>query len=902
MKRIALVIALTGLFCANISANIYYSLGSLSPNDLSSWNSNRLGGGFSPSSFTTNGDVFVIETGDVMVTTANWIVGGPGSALQIEPGAVLQSNHLIILTGNFQLDNGSIYIHNNPFSVSSGAGSSIFSGTEIFNANSKVEIRDWVNNTTSLPSINWGNLVINYERNLGGNWNQNATLNTVQGNFIVKKTGIAGQSFRLTSTATLNMTIGGSLEVESGNLTIKDNLSAGTSLIQVNGDLTVTEGTLDLGTVNLKPDNELRFKGNLFVFDNGVLTSQSENPFLVANGTSLQIFYCGSLLNSSFKIAKGASMKITSAVNMGNQRAFVVAGTCNVGINPINMDGGQLVVSGGQLNSSGKVDMKAGTCQVCRGEGTFNVLTNYCAATGDTGQFNFSTDTIFFNKSNGSLLLIGATNSPGKLFLSNEAVISFTGPLAGPAPNRGGVQLAGQGTLALDEISIIVGQAYYQGNGGWLVVGSPFGLQTTAIGGNIQVDGVRSYDNQNINSFEFKSTLPQSTGPGLPSTVDGTLRVNNSSVTGVTLTAATTIAGGGALHLQKGVLLSSTTALIVTMQRNTTLIGGSPESYVDGPLRKIGEHAFTYHVGRFGRYSTLSMTAGGNFSDVFTVTYLPGNPQADYGNNLTQFIDHISSVEYWSVQGPNVGRILSFKVSAYSGVTDFSSLVVARFDGQDWLNVGRDGTTGTVTNGTIYVTTGNYGPFTLGSTSPLANSPNIHLDYFTAKKEQEKGLLNWQVEAGKVVDHFQVLSSTERNGQYNSIGTIAATGTSQYQFTDPQLASGINYYRLKIVEKNGKESFSKTVSLFYQKEGAQLLTAWPSITQGPTTLVLMSSEKTQAQLNIMDAQGRLMKAMKVQVNEGRNTIPIDLMGFNGGIYYINLTTNKGRWNVKVVKQ
>ena len=241
--------------------------------------------------------------------------------------------------------------------------------------------------------------MINYERNIGGNWNQNATLNTIQGNFFIKKTGTVGQSFRLTSTATLNLTIGGSLEVERGNLTVKDNLAFGTtSLVQVNGDLIVTEGILDLGTVNLKPDNELRFKGNLFVFDNGVLTSQSENPFLVANGTSLQIFYSGSIFNCSFKIARGASMKITSAVNMGIQRSFVVAGTCNVGINPIIMNSGQLIVSGGQLNSSGNVDMKDGTCQVCRGDGTFNILTNYCTTTGDTGQFNFSTDTIFFNR------------------------------------------------------------------------------------------------------------------------------------------------------------------------------------------------------------------------------------------------------------------------------------------------------------------------------------------------------------------------------------------------------------------------------------------------------------------------------------------------------------------------
>ena len=289
MKRIAMVIAMTSFFCAEICANTYYSTGSFAPNDLNSWKSNRSGNGMTPSSFTNNGDLFVIQAGDVMVTTASWTFGNVGSALEIESGGVLQADHQILFTGNFQLDNGSTYIHNNPFSVSSSAGASIFGGTEIFNAGSKVEIRDWVNNTTPLPSISWGSLVLNYERNLGGNWNQNAALTNVQGNLTVKRTGTTGQSFRLTGTNNLNLTIAGSLEIENGILIAKDNQSSGVSVVQVNGDIIVIDGTLDLGTVNLKPDNELRFKGNFLVIGSGAVTSQSDNAMLVANGASMDI-------------------------------------------------------------------------------------------------------------------------------------------------------------------------------------------------------------------------------------------------------------------------------------------------------------------------------------------------------------------------------------------------------------------------------------------------------------------------------------------------------------------------------------------------------------------------------------------------------------------------------------
>ncbi len=415
-------------------------------------------------------------------------IGNTGSTLSPESSLLTRASISCLLTGTFQLLDGATYYHENTGVVTSATGTSIFGGIENFAATSTVEIRSWINNTTTLPSgINWGNLVLNYEQSIGGNWNQQGALTTIQGNFIVKRTGTALQEFRLTNNTNLNLSIGGDLVIEQAILLLKEGNNSGTnSIVQVNGSITVNGGTLNLGAADQKPNNELRFKGNFFVFGNGVVTALSEDPFLVANGTGAQTLLTSGTINSSFRIAKGSFMKLNSTLAFGTNKSFIVAGTVVAGINPINMGGGSLVVSGGVFNSSAKVDMKDGTCQVCQGNGTFNVSSNWCATTGDTGIINFSVDTILFNRSVASNLRIGATGSKGKLLVTNNGVISFTGTLTGPPQNRGTIDLTGNSFFSLDENSVVRGDAFYNGNGGWLVLGASPGLTSSGQFGNFQ--------------------------------------------------------------------------------------------------------------------------------------------------------------------------------------------------------------------------------------------------------------------------------------------------------------------------------------------------------------------------------------------------------------------------------
>ncbi len=904
-----LFFALVGLFCA-ANATTYYSQGSLSPNDLNSWNSDRLGAGNVPASFTNAGDQFVIQANHVLYTSSTWTIGAAGSVLTIENGGVLHASYPILLSGTFQILNGAYYYHDNTGAVTNAAGSSIFGGTESFDAGSNFEIRNWISNTTTLPaSVNWGNLIINYNSSIGGNWNQQATLTNVQGNLLIKRTGSTGQSFRLTNNAGLILNIGGNLEVDQAILFIKEGNGAGTtSVVQVNGDISVNDGILDLGTVDLKPNNELRFKGNLFVSGTGSITAQTSDPMLVANSGTVQALSFSSTLNTGLKIATGTMIKLNSTLSLGSFRPLVVAGVLNAGINPITINGGVLAVSGGSFSSNAKVDMKDGSCQVCQGNGTFSFSSmGWCATTGDTGIINFSIDTMLFNRSLASSVKIGAMNSKGKLFLTNQAVIAFSGPSTGPSPNRGSIDLTGNGTLSFDEFSLAIGDAFYNGSGGWLITGAQSGLQSAGAAGNIQITGARNYNMSGVNSYEFKSSLPQFTGNAFPAIVSGTLKVNNSNMSGLTMNNAITISSSGTLHLANGNIKTNSTILL-TMNNNSTFLGGSAYSYVDGPFKRIGNQNFTFHVGKQGRYSPVVATGGSTPGSSLTVEYFPGDPKSVYGNVLSQLIDKISSVEYWNFIGTNnEHRTLKFRITPYSGVNDFPSLVIGYYDGTGWLNLGNQGTTGTVTNGTIEVNALNYGPLTFASTdfdtNPFSSSLPVNFISFTARRNSNQGILNWEVSSDTDAEYYEVLTSSD-NRNFTSISKInAQKNVFQYQFIDNALKLGTNYYRIRAVEKNGNSMLSKIAALFYEKNGLELINLLPSVARQQTTVTIASSGRSIIQLSMVDAQGKLVKMIQANLTQGTNSIPIDLSGLSTGIYYISAVSNEGRSNVlRLLKQ
>jgi hypothetical protein len=140
---------------ASLQGVNFYSRGS-SPtyylNSLSSWRTERGGGGYSPSSFTADNQIFVVQNGHTLTATAQWTVSGANSHVQVENGGQITTgayNHQI--TGT--VFNGGTYevTHDTYSNLGWGGNGVLETNSNFILNNSGISFND---------NVSYGNLIV----------------------------------------------------------------------------------------------------------------------------------------------------------------------------------------------------------------------------------------------------------------------------------------------------------------------------------------------------------------------------------------------------------------------------------------------------------------------------------------------------------------------------------------------------------------------------------------------------------------------------------------------------------------------------------------------------------------------------------------------------------------------
>lgn len=891
-----LVILLLSCCSLNTIATNYYSQQSGDPAVLSNWNSLPAGGGAVPASFINPSDHFIIQNGHSLVTTNNWVIGAANATTQltIQAGGVLQADYPVLFTGQFYILDGGTYIHNNKETTSGVAGASIFGGAEFFSSNSNVEIRNWIDNIVALPAtISWGNLILNYTDATIGNWNQDGDLTTIQGDFIVRNTGVA-QEFRLTTNTNTTLTIGGNLIIEGGILRLKNGSTTGRScLVMVNGSVQVANGTLHMGQADAIPNCELRFRGNLVVAATATVTAADAQAFLVADGTgATQNINCAIAINCNYRLESLAVTALQNNFTTAAGKSFVVAGSCQAGAFSIN-SGGSLTVTG-VLNSNGLINMNANNCTVCRGNASY-ISGSWCntLGVGSIGQLQLNAASLVFNQSASSQLYAGIANSKGEVYATNGTVINFNG--AGVA--GGELAINGNGVLSFDETSYAAGNAFYNAYGGLLRTAAADGLTPAGVfnAGSIRTTQLKNYDASSSNSFEYFGSMQQQTGLGLPVIIDGELKINNTSSAGVTLTQATTVSG--AFNLTNGRVKTDIVNLL-SLTDNITMTGGGVQSFVDGPLQKTGDDNFVFHVGKQSDYAPISMSGAGAVTDVFTAEYFIGNPKLVYGPVFFLPIIRVSGLEYWTLQqtsGTGVKNV-TLSVRTYSDATDISRLLVVRWDGAEWRNEGNAAYTGISTGTITSLPVSGYGAFTLASDIINANPLPALAIYFTALPDNGSALLQFNLNNCCAVKELVIEKSTDGK-LFRPIGFINNPGDGlMHGFTDYNFIND-TYYRLRIKTATGRILYSVVQKAVSKKVGNQL-----QVLQQHKSLRLQLNVITAIQSNITltNTSGVMVQQTTWSLQKGDNMLQIPVQHLPAGVYILQLRTGSEMQWVKLL--
>lgn len=170
----------------------YYSQGSLAADNISSWNSNRAGGGSSPLDFSS-GDVFVIQNSHAMFTSGSttWTLSGDGSSnscgFTIENGGSIQVNKgmsIIDALGNSSVTMGSSAVFiDNTGSATFATLLLVFSNPFVANYNLSpgytVKIIKDISGTRNNISLSFSNLDIQADVTFGGTNNSISINNNV---------------------------------------------------------------------------------------------------------------------------------------------------------------------------------------------------------------------------------------------------------------------------------------------------------------------------------------------------------------------------------------------------------------------------------------------------------------------------------------------------------------------------------------------------------------------------------------------------------------------------------------------------------------------------------------------------------------------------------------------------
>lgn len=182
----------------------------------------------------------------------------------------------------------------------------------------------------------------------------------------------------------------------------------------------------------------------------------------------------------------------------------------------------------------------------------------------------------------------------------------------------------------------------------------------------------------------------------------------------------------------------------------------------------------------------------------------------------------------------------------------------------------------------------------------------VTLQHFEAGKlGTSAAVLKWKTLQETRSAYFEIERSTDAVNFIN-IGKVAASGNSQvaieYSFTDQHPVVGLNYYRLKQVDVDGRFIFTPARLVRFDGMDAGVVKYFPNPTHGILNIELPESIRKEAKLiNITNAAGVMVSQLKA-ASFANQFIQIDFSRYAKGVYFIQVKTTTTNSVQKIVLQ
>jgi hypothetical protein len=291
----------------------------------------------------------------------------------------------------------------------------------------------------------------------------------------------------------------------------------------------------------------------------------------------------------------------------------------------------------------------------------------------------------------------------------------------------------------------------------------------------------------------------------------------------------------------------------------------------------VGSTPVLFPVGISAAYTPATITNNGT-SDVFSVNVTSSSPPC--GDPL-QAIPITWNISETVIGGSIVDLELVFGALTNSTFDGTKAKVIDCGGSFPYTNSGN--VVGGVATGTGFTS---FSPF--GVTSDPAVLP-VKLTTFTAQEVDKAIDLNWVTASETNSDYFDVLSSPDGN-HFKPIGKVKSAGNSNndinYSFTDEYPHKGINYYKLKQVDLDGKFEFTKVITV--ENTTPSKTSIYPSIRRETDINYVDLTEYSgdeKISIGLHDTNGRQINQLIVK---GGVVQQIDFGQLKAGLYFVKI--------------
>ncbi|WP_460558505.1 T9SS type A sorting domain-containing protein [Ferruginibacter profundus] len=718
-----------------------------------------------------------------------------------------------------------------------------------------------------------------------GNWNANTTWSLTSGGAAVG--------------AGVYPVAGDVVNIEGGdNVTIPAGFSAFCTTLNV-ANSTAT-GT---GTLTFTATGALTVSGSIVVGQAG--SNSREGTINMSAGGTLT---CGGNVTIG---NDGTSTPTASEITQGAGSSVSVTGNVSILAPANNNFTNQWVVNAGTATITGTLSMANPTAgRAC----TFSVSTGTATVTGAVTMAGAATENNLIVSGAGTLNLGSSisTSATGTFTLGAGSTVDYEGAAQTVrAATYQNLTLSGSGNKTIPAATTVNGKLSLQGTAAAITNAPTYGAAST-----LEYKGSAA---QTATAIEF----PAANGPA-------SLTIDNTA--GVTLlNAARTLTG--TLTLTNGVLTipaAATPNLILNASPANAIAGTfgatthikAATSGANSGLIRVNNitvsSPYTFPVGDGTYYLPVQLTSGNTLANnSFSVGVFDGvtangapNGTAFTAAQKLKIVDAVWIINYNGTGTPTAPSGVNMRIDwdanleGASFTANPNALVGIAHYGPSWGTCQQT----TANNASNFVTLNGvttFSPFAVGTINAGGAPLPIKIYYFNASKGNVANTLNWNAECTSSQATFEIERSADGKNftTINSFTATQARCASPFSYDDAAPLTGTNFYRIKIIDIDGRINYTSIVKVGAQVRDMQLAGILPNPVSNTAQLSITTSKKDKVELAIVSLEGKVVYRNTVQVQSGSSLVSMDVSNLATGTYFVRGVFSDGQTNsVKFVKQ